>query len=60
MVSRYDEYVICKQRGHGDGDLSLDFERGHFLIICDRCDTHYRHEQQLVEDNVPDPPEFGT
>ena len=62
QMSRYDEYAICKQRGHEhEVNKLVDFLTDIFWTICKRCGTRYRYEQQLVEDyNVPDPPEFGT
>ena len=57
-VSRYDEYVTCKTRGHTPGDSFTD--NFHTWDICEHCYTRYRHETQLVEEYTPDPPEFGT
>ena len=57
-MSRYDEYAICKQRGHEAGDSFTD--NFYTWTICQFCHTRYRHDTQLVEEYAPDPPEFGT
>ena len=55
MSDQYQEYLICKERGHKDS--------GHRLAsdppwnVCSKCGAWYRTECKLIEANIPGPPE---
>ena len=50
----YKEYQICKVRGHVPSNAMLTVHPP--LMVCERCGTHYRYEQTLIEQNVPEQP----
>lgn len=52
---RYAEYLICQQRGHESSGMTLTSSPP--WEVCRFCGTHYRHEVNLVEQNVPEEPQ---
>lgn len=54
MRTKYEEYLVCLQRGHaGNGGMSVG---GRYYSICDYCGTHYWTEHIQHETNVPERP----
>jgi hypothetical protein len=50
--SAYEEYQICKERGHGPSSMqTASLPPWH---ICDRCGTYWRYERKMVEMRIPD------
>ena len=50
-VSRYEHYVVCKERGHEESGVILASNPP--WDVCRYCGTHYRTEMTIVENNVP-------
>lgn len=53
-VDRYQEYLICKRRGHEASGRATTPGTGQTRQICRWCGTHYYYPvPQIVEENVP-------
>lgn len=53
--SRYEEFLICKERGHTASDITLACNPP--LSVCRLCGTQYRYDRVLYEQNKPEPPD---
>jgi len=49
---RYDEYLICKSRGHSKPLYAI--ETHHMWSICEYCNTQFRYENKMIEQNMPE------
>jgi hypothetical protein len=55
---RFAQYRVCQERGHtASGTISPP--GGPTMHACKFCGTHYRVEETLVEQNVPQDPTQG-
>lgn len=54
LRSRYDEYLICRDRGHVSAGYTTD--NGEMWKQCGKCQTLFRVEQVTIERNPPEPP----
>jgi len=50
-MDKYQEYLICKERGHVDSGVRLASNPP--WLVCVKCGTSYRHEVKLIEMNIP-------
>ena len=53
MKTRYEEYLICKERGHAPPSTvtaSIPPQN-----VCSRCGTYYWYERVLHEHSQPEP-----
>lgn len=51
MQSLYEEYLICKERGHElSGIMLASYPPWN---TCRKCGTHYRIQEELIESNIP-------
>jgi len=50
-MTRYEEYQICKQRGHVPSSVP-----SFGWTMCDKCKTHYKLTYTLEEKNAPEAP----
>ena len=55
----HDEYLICKERGHGRTTMILPMGDFEDWKVCGYCGTHYRTVETPEESNIPRPAEAG-